>query len=178
MKPPAATNTQVTPEMSDETLKNLKMQITNDGDVDRLGFSCLGKIDDVYPEFPEEIRENWYRTWIWENNKGERIATWDEGNTWCHYLSDGSFLELSTFIYGEIEKEKEKKEITVKVTLRSNTSGRIIQSSYTPLQLLEDFCDKEDLMIAMSQCECQPVGETNFVECNCDEEWEDSTLTM
>jgi len=58
------------------------------------GFTCLGKIDDVYPDLPKEVLEC-YRTWIWEwKDKSFRIATWDEGNGWCHYICEGTPEEL------------------------------------------------------------------------------------
>jgi hypothetical protein len=65
----------------------------------------------------------------------------------------------------------------IEVTLKSNTSGRIIKSTYTARQLL-DFSGEEDLVFEMSKCDCQAIGETYVVECNCEQEWEDYTLTF
>ena len=76
-----------------------------------------------------------------------------------------------------IWKEETKKVHLVEVSLKSNKTERVIKASYTARQLL-DFFDESDLVIEMSKCECQPIGETNFVECNCDEEWEDYTLIV
>ncbi|MFF2532411.1 acetyltransferase [Brevibacillus sp. NPDC058079] len=65
----------------------------------------------------------------------------------------------------------------IKAILTSNISHRVIESSYTPRQLL-DFFDEEELVQKMTKCYCQPIGETNVIECNCDEEWEDYTLKL
>jgi len=53
-------------------------------------FNCLGRIDQAYPSLPTDVLDNYYRTWIWENDKGVRIAIWDEGNGWCHFLCEGT----------------------------------------------------------------------------------------
>ena len=76
-----------------ETVKEVK-DIKNDEHASQLGYTCLGKMSDVYPNMnPDE----WYRTWIWENANGERIALWDEGNSWCHYMCGGTEEALNTF---------------------------------------------------------------------------------
>ncbi|PFP65321.1 hypothetical protein COK00_12030 [Bacillus cereus] len=54
------------------------------------GFICLGLIDTVYPTLPDDLLTNWYRIWIWENREGIRIATWDKGNSWCHFMCEGT----------------------------------------------------------------------------------------
>lgn len=64
----------------------------------------------------------------------------------------------------------------VEITLKSKVSGRIIKSSYTARQLLET--DEIDIVMDLTKCDCQPVGETNVVECNCDEEWENYELVI
>ncbi|WP_368532258.1 hypothetical protein [Cytobacillus horneckiae] len=50
----------------------------------------MGAIDIVYPTLPSEILNNYYRTWIWENSIGERIAIWDSGNTHCEFMCEGT----------------------------------------------------------------------------------------
>ncbi|MFF2532464.1 acetyltransferase [Brevibacillus sp. NPDC058079] len=65
----------------------------------------------------------------------------------------------------------------IKAILKSNISDCVIESSYTPHQLLS-FSGEEELIEKMSKCDCQPIGETNVVECNCDEEWDDYTLVL
>lgn len=78
----------------EELMTKLKA-IKQDQDVYNLGYTkCLGKMEDVYPTFPQTILDDWYRTWIWENEKGERIATGDEGNSWCQYMCDGASEKL------------------------------------------------------------------------------------
>lgn len=65
----------------------------------------------------------------------------------------------------------------ITATIRSTVTGRVVKASYTPQQLL-NFIDEDDLVTNATMCECQPVGENNFLECNCDEEWDDSILTL
>ena len=66
----------------------------------------------------------------------------------------------------------------IQLTLTSKTTGRIIKKSYTARQLLES--DEQSVVEEMSECDCRmlPRGETNVVECNCDEEWHDYTLVV
>ena len=65
----------------------------------------------------------------------------------------------------------------IEATLKSNITNRVIKSSYTARQLL-DFFDEEELVLDMGKCDCQPVGETNVIDCGCYEEWEDYNLTF
>lgn len=65
----------------------------------------------------------------------------------------------------------------IEVTLKSKKTNRVIQASYTARQIL-NFMDEDELVLDMHQCDCQPVGETNVVECNCEAEWEDYELTL
>ncbi|MFY0519349.1 hypothetical protein ACOMCU_16200 [Lysinibacillus sp. UGB7] len=64
----------------------------------------------------------------------------------------------------------------VEIMLTSKNSGRVIKSSYTARQLLET--DEIDIVMDMTKCDCQPVGETYVVECNCDDEWEQYELII
>ncbi|MCG7345357.1 acetyltransferase [Sporosarcina sp. ACRSL] len=66
----------------------------------------------------------------------------------------------------------------IQLTLTSNVTGRVIKSSYTARQLLES--NEIDIVEEMSKCNCDmlPRGETNVVECNCDDEWFDYTLVV
>ncbi|WP_255287657.1 hypothetical protein [Bacillus thuringiensis] len=64
----------------------------------------------------------------------------------------------------------------IEVTLKSNVSGRIIEQLYEARQILA--LHEEELVSEMTSCDCQPIGETNVVECNCDSEWEDYILTL
>lgn len=70
-----------------------------------IDFKCIGKIDDVYPTLPDMLLENWYRTWIWENSEGVRIATWDEGNSWCHFICEGTEEAITDYASAQY-KEK------------------------------------------------------------------------
>lgn len=65
----------------------------------------------------------------------------------------------------------------ISVKLISKITNRVIERTYTARQILS-FFDEEDLASHASKCDCQPVGETNLVECNCDAEWEDYTLLI
>lgn len=64
----------------------------------------------------------------------------------------------------------------IELTLKSNITNRTIKSSYTARQLLDK--DEESIVCELTECNCQPVGETNLVECKCDEEWDDYTLVI
>ena len=59
--------------------------------------------------------------------------------------------------------------IPVKIT--SKVTGRVVNTSVSPRFLL-DRCDEQDLMQELTLCECQPIGETNIVECRCEDEWD------
>ncbi|MDA1675127.1 acetyltransferase [Bacillus cereus group sp. TH152-1LC] len=65
----------------------------------------------------------------------------------------------------------------MEVTLTSKKTNRVIKASYTARQIL-NFMDEDELVLDMCQCDCQPVGETNVVECNCEAEWEDYKLSF
>lgn len=65
----------------------------------------------------------------------------------------------------------------VNATVTSRVSGRVINRTYTARQIL-DFFDEEELVLDMTKCGCQPVGETYVVDCNCDYEWEDYVLEL
>lgn len=66
----------------------------------------------------------------------------------------------------------------IQATITSKKTGRVISKSYTAKQLLDDYCGESDLMVAMTECDCEPVGMLSFVECNCYEEWEAWTLVL
>ncbi|PED05328.1 acetyltransferase [Bacillus pseudomycoides] len=51
-----------------------------------------------------------------------------------------------------------------------------MKQSYTARKILDLY--EEEPVVEMTPCDCQPVGETNVVECDCDREWEDYTLTL
>lgn len=71
-----------------------QMKTINDDTEILSGFTCLGTIDNVYPDLPEEVLEC-YRTWIWEwHDKSFRMATWDLGNGYCSFICEGSPEEL------------------------------------------------------------------------------------
>lgn len=56
------------------------------------------------------------------------------------------------------------------IILTSKKSNRVIKGFYTAKQLLES--DEIDIVMEMTKCDCQPVGETNFIECDCPDEWD------
>lgn len=58
-------------------------------------FTHIGNIEKVYPDY----ETNAYRTDIWENKDGIRIATWDLGNSHLSFMGDGS---LEGFMVNEI----------------------------------------------------------------------------
>lgn len=66
-------------------------------------------------------------------------------------------------------------EIPIRIT--SNISGRTVEGTTTTRKLL-DFCDESELIVELTSCNCQPIGETNVIECNCDEEWLDCNVLI
>lgn len=66
----------------------------------------------------------------------------------------------------------------IEITLKSNTTGRILKKDYTARELL----DKEEITILeeMTVCGCEilPRSETNLVECNCEDEWIDYKILL
>ncbi|EKN40692.1 hypothetical protein [Clostridium botulinum] len=64
----------------------------------------------------------------------------------------------------------------IEIILKSNITERVIKSTYTGQQLLE--MNEEEIVDEMTKCDCKPIGETNTVECNCYEEWQDYTLIV
>jgi hypothetical protein len=88
----------------DESIKTVQ-DIKQDYHAAQLGYQCIGKMTDLYPDMPEPMHD-WYRTWIWENDKGERIATWDQGNTWCEYMCDGSEEKLTEYLQDLIDNPR------------------------------------------------------------------------
>lgn len=63
-----------------------------------------------------------------------------------------------------------------RVTIKSSLTGREVTADITSLFLLEN--DEETLVQNLTDCGCQPVGETNVVDCECYLEWEDYTITL
>jgi hypothetical protein len=72
-----------------------------DDDLFYLGYRCIGKMEDVYPSLPEEHRENYYRTWIWENDGNERVAVWDVSNGWIDFMCDGTVEGLNLYFQNQ-----------------------------------------------------------------------------
>lgn len=60
----------------------------------------------------------------------------------------------------------------IPVKVKSNITGRIARGSFTARHLL-DFLDEDELITNLTMCNCQPIGETNYTECNCGDEWMD-----
>ncbi len=58
------------------------------------------------------------------------------------------------------------------VKVKSNTSGRTTFATYSHRQLLE-FDGEEDLIEHATECNCEPLGDLPFTECNCCEDWMD-----
>lgn len=62
----------------------------------------------------------------------------------------------------------------IEVTVKSKKTGEVKRGSYSARELLQTY--EDDLVFDLTQCDCQPVGETNVIECNCCEEWEEYVL--
>lgn len=56
-------------------------------------FKHIGNIKNVYPDYETKA----YRTDIWENADGVRIATWDNGNTSLLFMGDGSLEGFAAY---------------------------------------------------------------------------------
>ena len=67
--------------------------------------------------------------------------------------------------------------MVIPVTITSKVSGRVIEAGVTPRVLL-DVIDECELVQQLTACECQPIGETYVVDCNCDEEWIDCEVLL
>lgn len=65
--------------------------------------------------------------------------------------------------------------MNIPIRVISNKTNRVVEGSFTPRQILNMF-DEEDLITNLTMCDCRPIGETNVIECNCEEEWEDYEL--
>lgn len=65
----------------------------------------------------------------------------------------------------------------IPVKVASKVTGKIATGSFTARHLL-DFLDEDDLVTNLTMCDCQPIGETNYTECNCGDEWEDFELLI
>lgn len=68
----------------------------------------------------------------------------------------------------------------IKVTLKNNKTNEQIETFYSIKDLIGQ--GGEDLLIENiienNVCHCSPIGETNVVECDCWEEWEDCSLII
>lgn len=67
--------------------------------------------------------------------------------------------------------------MNIPVQVKSNITGRIVNGVYSPRQLL-DFLDEDDLITNLTRCNCEPIGETNYTECNCMDEWDDAEVLI
>lgn len=68
----------------------------------------------------------------------------------------------------------------IKVTLVNNKTNQQIDTYYSVKDLIshggEEFIMEN--IIENNVCHCNPVGETNVIECGCWEEWEDTSLVI
>lgn len=64
----------------------------------------------------------------------------------------------------------------IKIKIKSNKTGRIVEGETTPLELLNS--DEFELVERLTECDCEPYGESSYKDCSCYEEWEDYTLDL
>lgn len=64
----------------------------------------------------------------------------------------------------------------VPVKVISNETGRVVEGTYTARRILDMY--EEELVDDLTKCDCEPIGETNVVDCSCYEEWEDYQLLI
>lgn len=57
-----------------------------------------------------------------------------------------------------------------------NNKGDKKVGAYT----LEDLLNttEADLVEELTRCDCEPIGECNYVECNCEDKWNDITINV
>lgn len=81
---------------------DLFKDIQTDGDIPA-EFECIGKMDEIHPGLNDDA----YRTWIWENADGQRIATWDLGNSHCSFMCEGTESALKEYFAKEAAKDEQ-----------------------------------------------------------------------
>lgn len=64
----------------------------------------------------------------------------------------------------------------IRVMLTSKVKDLEVTGLYNYKELLEK--SEEDIVEDLTKCSCQPIGETNVVECNCEDDWSDYALEM
>lgn len=64
----------------------------------------------------------------------------------------------------------------IEIVLKSNISQRIVKASYTGRQLMDK--SEDEIVDEMGACDCEPVGETYVIGCNCCDEWDNYTLII
>ncbi|MCY8318283.1 acetyltransferase [Bacillus vallismortis] len=62
----------------------------------------------------------------------------------------------------------------IEVTVSSKKTGGVRRGTFSARELLQR--NEEDIVDTLTQCDCQPIGETYVIECNCCEEWEEYDL--
>ncbi|WCS67914.1 hypothetical protein Goe26_00020 [Bacillus phage vB_BsuM-Goe26] len=62
----------------------------------------------------------------------------------------------------------------MKVSVKSNITGKWKQAEYTGRELL--YACEDELVEALTRCDCKPEGESAFVDCECYKEWEDYAI--
>lgn len=67
--------------------------------------------------------------------------------------------------------------MVIPVIIKSNINGQVKKGVVSARQLI-GFTDESDLIIHFTECDCQPIGETNVIECNCDEPWMDCEVLI
>lgn len=65
-------------------------------------------------------------------------------------------------------------KVPVKIT--SKITGKVVEALVSVRDLLDTY--EDDLVSKLTECDCQPVGETNVVDCNCYDEWDDYELLI
>jgi hypothetical protein len=64
----------------------------------------------------------------------------------------------------------------VKVVITSKETNRSVTAHVKPVDLVDKYVDEWDMVQELTQCDCQPLGEAGYTECNCWEEFEEYTV--
>lgn len=64
----------------------------------------------------------------------------------------------------------------IEIIVKSKISGRERKASYTARQLIDKY--EDEIVEEMTMCDCEPIGETNYTDCNCGDEWEEYVMVV
>ncbi len=63
----------------------------------------------------------------------------------------------------------------VTIVIENNEGDKRV-GTYTLEDLLNT--NEDDLVEELTRCDCEPIGECNYAECNCEDKWDDFTISV